>query len=385
MVENHPPSLGPEELELVQSALTTGWVSYAGRFVTEFEVAVAAATGFSCAVSLASGTCALQIALELLAAPGCEIFVPALTFVAPASTVVRAGMVPVFVDLCPASWQLDLDQLERFIAEHCRRAPDGGLINRGSGRRIAGLCLVHLWGDLADIARAGALAAEHGLFVVHDAAQAVGAGIAGQPLGRAVAAAQGRAIAATSFNANKIVTTGAGGALLTNDAALAGEARHLASTAKATPDQFIHDRCGVNYRMSNLNAAVGVAQIRKLPSFVARKRRIRELYRSLLAEAGARIEWASALPGVDANYWSSCVVLDRPAAPVIAALCQRGIQARPVWVPLPRLAIYRDYERASHCDVADRIHDRGVMLPSGPGLGDEDIRRVTAELRELLR
>jgi perosamine synthetase len=383
-LENHPPSLGPEEMELVQSALATGWVSYAGRFVTEFEVAVARAAGFQHAVSLASGTCALQIALELLAAPGCEVFVPALTFVAPASTVVRAGMVPVFVDVCPSSWQLDLDQLEGFIAERCRRAPGGGLINRRSGRRIAGLCLVHLWGDLADVARASAVAAEHGLFVVHDAAQAIGAGLAGQPFGRAVAAAHGKVIAATSFNANKIVTTGAGGALLADDAALAAQARHLASTAKATPDQFIHDRCGVNYRMSNLNAAVGLAQIRKLPSFVSRKRRIRELYRAQLADAGAPIEWASPLPGVDPNYWSACVVLDRPATPVLQSLGQRGIQARPVWVPLPRLAIYRDYECASHCDVADRIHTRGVMLPSGPSLTDDDVRRVTAELRELV-
>src|SRR5262249_8911337 len=134
-IENHPPSLGPEEAELVQSALTTGWVSYGGRFVSEFEAALASATGFQHAVSLASGTCALQIALELFGLRGCEVFVPSLTFVAPASTIVRAGMIPVFIDVHPSSWQLDLEELERFIAEHCR-SEAGSLINRRSGRRI---------------------------------------------------------------------------------------------------------------------------------------------------------------------------------------------------------------------------------------------------------
>jgi len=381
-IENHPPSLGPEELELVQSALTTGWVSYGGRFVSELEAALGSATGFQHAVSLASGTCALQLALELLGQPGCEVFVPALTFVAPASTIVRAGMVPVFVDVDPSSWLLDLEQLERFIAEHCRREA-GSLINRRSGRRIAGLCLVHLWGDLADLERASALALEHGLFLLHDAAQAVGARFDGQPFGHAVGGAKGKVLAATSFNANKIITTGAGGALLANAPALAAEARHLASTAKATASQFIHDRYGVNYRMSNLNAAVGLAQIRKLPAFIARKRQIRELYRARFAEEGLAAEWARPLPRVESNCWSACVVLDRPAAPIIQELNERGIQARPVWVPLPRLEIYRGYETTRH-EVADRIHARGVMLPSGPDLAADDIRRVTAELRGLL-
>lgn len=365
-------------------ALATGWVSYAGSFVSDFEAALAAATGFQQAVSLASGTCALQVALELFAQPGCEVFLPSLTFVAPASTVVRTGMVPVFVDVCPSSWQIDLEQLERFIAEHCRSSA-GFLINRRSGRRIAGLCLVHLWGDLADIERANTLAREHNLFLVHDAAQAVGARLGGQPFGRTVGAAQGKTIAATSFNANKIITTGAGGALLVHDAPLAAEARHLASTAKAMPDQFVHDRYGVNYRMSNLNAAVGLAQIRKLSAFVARKQRIHDRYRVIFAEAGLHVEWPQPLPHVEPNYWSRCVVLDRLAAPIVRTLNERKIQVRPVWVPLPRLAIYRDYEQVSRHGVAERIHAQGVMLPSGPDLTDGDIERVTAELCEVAR
>jgi dTDP-4-amino-4,6-dideoxygalactose transaminase len=382
-IANYLPVLEGRESEYVLEALRTGWVSYGGAFVTRFEREVAARLGFADSVAMASGTCALQIALELIDAAGTEALLPALTFAAPASVVVRAGITPVLIDLAPKTWQIDPDMVDAFIAERCDW--DGKrLINRGSGRRVAALTIVHLYGSMADMARLYATAARYDLAVVHDGAQCFGAFYNGAPLGTIPAPGVSTIVAATSFNANKIITTGTGGALVSNRPELTQRGRHVSSTAKTNTYSFEHDALGLNYRMGNVAAAMGVGQLEQMDQFIATKRRNDALYRQLISAAipSAQLERYEA--GVQSNHWMFCMKIDRPAEPVIKRLQAAGIQARPLWIPLPRLKPYSGYEVFQKTGQADQLWEYGLMLPSGAHLGESDIRRVVSELTAAL-
>ncbi|QQX89528.1 aminotransferase class I/II-fold pyridoxal phosphate-dependent enzyme (plasmid) [Cupriavidus necator] len=254
-IDNYAPLLDGRELEYVAQAIKSGWVSYGGQYVKEFEASVAQTFGCADAVTVASGTCALQLAFELAGELDTEILLPALTFAAPASAAVRAGMHPVFIDLNPKTWQVDDELLAAFLEERCVYR-DGHVVNTTSGRRLSSICLVHLWGDVARLDRIHALARKWNLMVIHDAAQCLGARYKGLPLAAAVPDDQAdQIIFTTSFNANKIVTTGAGGALIAKSQSLCRKARHISSTAKADTMSFFHDYYGLNFRMSNINAA----------------------------------------------------------------------------------------------------------------------------------
>jgi dTDP-4-amino-4,6-dideoxygalactose transaminase len=387
-VENHAPSFDRRDLEAVAAAIESGWVSYAGASVSAFEREVASAMGFPGAVAMSSGTCALQIAFELLDAPGTDVCMPALTFAAPASAAVRAHLSPVFIDVAGDTCQLDPDLVRDFLETACERRDDL-VINRRTGRRVSTLCIVHLWGGLADLDALHEIAAEYKLHVVHDAAQCFGALHRGQPFGRACGIggdAHGlRVVAATSFNANKIITTGGGGAFLASDPALVQRARHISSTAKVGRAAFEHDAYGLNYRMSNINAALGLAQIAKLAHFTDCKRANHELYASRLAIPDLDVRFPADGSCVTPNFWSSCARLPIDADPVIRRMQSRNIQVRPVWIPLPQLAIYARFPYVRRDDVSRQIWRRGVMLPSGPALAAPQIERVIDELRECLR
>lgn len=385
-IENYAPYFSEIEGALALKAINSGWVSYAGSYVTEFEEKVANSIGCIGAVALASGTCALQVAFELLGRPDTEVIMPALTFAAPASVAVRAGMVPIFVDLHEQTWQMNVDLVEEFLANHCVKGK-AGLINKQSGRVVSTICIVHLWGGLADLTRVYELATEYGLTVIQDAAQSLGAGYLEAPFGAHAAAYPDVVTAiATSFNANKIITTGAGGAFLANDSTLLQRARHMASTAKTNGYSFEHDAFGINYRMSNINAAVGVAQITKLPLFVQRKRSIQDEYAMQLASAfGPRTQMAQPVEGSTGNCWSYCVMLEISSERVIQRVQKAGIQARPVWIPLIDLPIYKKYQQAGSQGVARKIWAQGIMLPAGPSLTSDQIRRVVSTLAAELK
>jgi dTDP-4-amino-4,6-dideoxygalactose transaminase len=306
---------------------------------------------------------------------------PALTFAAPASVIVRAGGIPVFVDLDSDTWQMSMTLLRRFLTRCIRR--DGRTINPNSGRVVSTLCVVHLWGGLADLRAISALAREFDLSVIQDAAQCLGARYEGAPFGHwAVTRDAARSIATTSFNANKLVTTGAGGALLCHDERVLRRAAHIASTAKTNPYSFEHDYCAVNYRMSNINAALGLAQIARFPALMAAKREIHSAYVNALSPLG--LGFARPVLGAEPNHWASCVQLSGASEPVIRSMQRAGIQSRPTWVPLPRLSIYDKYETVSEDLVADKLWRTGVMLPAGPGLSLAELQATVHALRAAL-
>jgi perosamine synthetase len=359
----YTPELGALEEEYVLDAVRSGWISSLGAYVTRFEAEFAAFCGTAHAVSTNNGTTALHLALHALGlGPDDEAIVPALTFVATANAVHYTGARPVFADVDAESWCIDPAEVARRITP-----------------RTKAIVAVHLYGHPAPMRELRELADAHGLRLVEDAAEAHGAELGGRRAG-----ALGD-IAAFSFYANKIVTTGEGGMLTTDDAALAARCRTLRDHAMRPERRYYHDEVGFNYRMTNLQAAVGAAQMQRVDGFIARKREIAARYAAGLAGVpGLRL--AVERPGCKNVYWMVSVVveegypLDRDA--LMLALRERGVDSRPFFHPLDTLPPYRS---ADPRPVALALSRRGLNLPSSPSLTDAQVERICAILRGLGR
>ncbi|MCM0081189.1 LegC family aminotransferase [Geomonas sp. Red32] len=362
----HEPCFAGSEWNFVRECLDSGWVSSVGSFVDRFERALEDFTGAPHAVAVVNGTAALHLCLLLAGVePGDEVLIPALSFVATANAVAYCGAVPHFVDSEISTLGVDPVKLARYLEEIALPSP-GGCRNRMSGRPIRALVPMHTFGHPADLQGLSELCGRFGLALVEDAAESLGSRYRGAHTGTF------GLLGAVSFNGNKIVTTGGGGAILTGDEALARRARHLSTTAKL-PHRwaFRHDAVGFNYRLPNLNAALGVAQMEELPAFLSAKRRLAAYYREEFATlAGA--SFFAAPEGCQSNYWLNALLL----APELAGLRDRlldelndrGIMARPAWEPLHRLPPYLDAPRME-LSTAEGLADRIINIPSSPALG----------------
>ena len=378
------PTLSGNEWAYVKQCLDTNWISYLGPFVTRFETDLAAAAGASGCAAMASGTAALHIALIMADVEAeSEVIIPAITFVAPANAIRYVGAWPLLIDASQRDWQMDTAKLADFLAQGCQ-ARNGQLYNRSTGRRVAALMPVHLLGDLCDVDEVAALAARYDLPLIEDAAECVGATYKE----RGFAAPNchlpaSRRWVCTSFNGNKIVTTGGGGAVLANDPALAAHAKHLSTTAKSRALEFFHDEVGYNYRLTNVSAAIGVAQLEKLDEYRARKRAIAERYRQGFT-GDDRITLHPRSRHADPTYWLYTVRLHQPALPVVHKLNEVGIQCRPLWTPIYDLPAFSGKVMAPDCEVAAQLHETAISLPSSVSITDQEIDHVVAEVKALL-
>jgi dTDP-4-amino-4,6-dideoxygalactose transaminase len=370
------PSIGGNAARYLQECLDTNFVSSVGPFVERFEREFAAVVGSRYAVACASGTAAIHLALRVLdIGPGDEVLVPSLTFVASVNPIVYTGATPILVDSEAATLNLDPDLV---VAELDRRA-------RLGRRQPAAIEVVDLLGHPAAIEPIVEAAARHGVTIVEDASEALGATYRGGRLDGRHVGTIGR-VGCFSFNGNKLITTGGGGMLVTDDEALARRARHLSTQARLPGRAYDHDEIGYNYRLSNLSAALGVAQLEQLPELLAARRanaaRYDEALRAMPAvRPAARASWA------DPSFWLYTAALD-PAAPMerdalLAGLGEAGIEARPIWTPLHLTRLYADAPRIGGA-VAEGIFARGVSLPSSSNLTDAQRARVVGRLRELL-
>ena len=365
MIPLHAPEFSGREWELVKDCLDTGWVSSVGSYVDRFEQMVAEASGVRFGVAVVNGTAALQIALLLAGvAPGDEVIVPALTFAATANAVVHAGAVPHLVDSDTATLGLDPVALAVHLDRIATRGANGP-VNRETGRRIAAVVPMHVFGFPVDMAPLLALSADWNLPVVEDAAESLGSTYHGKPCG-----SFGR-VATLSFNGNKIITTGGGGAIVTDDQELARRAKHLTTTAKVPHRwEFFHDEVGFNYRLPNLNAALGVAQFEQLPQRLAAKRRLAQSYLgSFVGFAGAQVMQEA--EGSQSNHWLNTLLLDRDQAhrrdEVLTGLNDAGLMTRPIWTLMHRLPMYQSCPRAD-LSVAEDLAARVLNLPSSANL-----------------
>jgi perosamine synthetase len=364
-VELHEPRLGAREREFVLDCIDTNWVSSAGKYVDRFERMIVAATGAAHAIATVNGTAALHAALLLEGVkPNDEVILPAITFVATANAVSHAGAIPHFVD---SSWDtlgLDPVALDAYLEEISVRQ-DGELVNRQSGRRLRAVVPVHIFGHPVDMAPLLAVAAKYGVVVVEDATESLGSTWKGRACGTFGHSA------VLSFNGNKIITTGGGGMILTDDDEYASRARHFTTTAKKSHAwSFDHDEVGYNYRLPNINAALGCAQMERLPAIVAAKRELAERYLEIFDNfPGARIYREP--EGARSNYWLNTLVLDREIAAdrdrLLSALHPNGVRARPLWTPMHLLPMYRKCPR-SRLPIAEDMHARCINLPSSPFL-----------------
>lgn len=362
----HGPTLGGNAWDYVKECIDTGWVSSAGAYVTRFEKMLAEFTGARHAVAVVNGTAALHVALLLAGVTrDSEVLIPSLTFVATANAVAYCGAVAHFCDVEKRTLGIDSQRLGAHLQE-VAQLRDGECWNRRTGRRIAAIVPMHTFGHPVDLEGLAAVAQRWGLPIVEDAAESLGSYYRGKHTGTF-----GR-LGILSFNGNKIVTTGGGGAILTDDDELAGRARHITTTAKLPHAwEFVHDVTGFNYRMPNLNAALGCAQLEQLPEFLTNKRRLAERY----AEAMAGIEGVSVFrepEGSKSNYWLNAILLDKPDLAtrdrLLGALNAAKLQSRPIWTPMHRLAMYCECPRME-LDVTEQLAQRVVNVPSSAGLG----------------
>lgn len=363
----HEPSFRGNEWAYLKQCLDSTFVSSVGRFVDRFEDQLAAFTGAKRAIAVVNGTAALHVALRLAGVePGDEVLVPTLTFVATANAVAYCGAIPHFVD----SEERTLGMAAGALREHLAVASelrDGRCVNRTSGRVIRAMVPMHAFGHPADIGALLAVARDYRLQVVEDAAESLGSYVGERHTGTF------GLMGTLSFNGNKTITTGGGGAILTNDVELGARAKHLTTTAKLRHQwNFEHDEIGYNYRLPNLNAALGCAQLEQLPGFLIEKRRLFERYRLRFAGVpGVRV--MAEPSGCRSNYWLQTILLDEALAgqrdAVLSATNDAGLMTRPTWVLMHRLAPYRAAPRAP-LPVAESLERRLINLPSSAGLGE---------------
>jgi perosamine synthetase len=367
------PHLAGKEWEYIKECLDSNWVSSAGPFVERFERALAAYVDKKHAVAIVNGTAALHIALIVAGIePDDEVLIPSLTFIAPANAIRYANAWPVFIDVEPKHWQLDVQKLTDFLHNECEWK-HGTLRNKTSGRRVRAILPVDILGHPCDMGPILEAAHKVDLKVVEDATESLGGRYKQTKVGNL------SDIACFSFNGNKIITTGGGGMIVTNDDRLAEKARYLTTQAKDDPVEYVHNEIGYNYRLTNIQAALGCAQMENLDQFVGRKRAIAAKYKQAFRSVDGltlpeEASWAYS------TFWLYTVRVSADnfgvdSRQLMHTLRGCGIQARPLWQPL-HLSKAHQGAQQYRIEAAETINREALSLPSSVGLTNDEQDRV---------
>jgi len=378
------PNLSLDILENIKETIETGWVSTGGRFIKEFEEKVAKYVVVEKAVSCQSGTAGLHLAMRVLGiGPGDEVIVPTVTFIAAVNPVKYMGAEPVFMD-CDDTLNMDMDKLEEFLENECRYI-DGKVVNKKTGRMIKAVVVVHVFGNPANMEKLMEIKKRYNLKVVEDATEALGSYyLEGKFAGRHCGTIGD--IGVYSFNANKIITTGGGGMVVSHNRELLGKVEFLALQAKTDPLYFIHDEIGYNYRMTNIQAAFGVDQIDRLEGFIETKIRNYNLYKKAIED----IEGLTLLPfrpDTRANHWFYSIIVDKEKYgmdrdELLRKLNENNIQTRPLWGLIHKQKPYVN-NQAYRIEKAYYYEKNLINVPCSSNLSEEDIEIVVEKLRKL--
>jgi perosamine synthetase len=367
------PKIGGNEWRYIKDCLDIGWVSSIGDYVDRFEREIAAQVGVEYGVAMINGTASLHMALVAVGVEAeDEVLIPSLTFIAPANAIRYVGAWPVFIDADPANWQMDPQRLVDFVENECLWR-DGILRNKLTGRRVKAMLPVHILGHPTDMDSVMEVARKYSLVVIEDATESLGALYKDQQTGSI------GDIACFSFNGNKIITTGGGGMVVTNNGDWARRIRYLTTQAKDDKIEYVHKEVGYNYRLSNIQAAMGCAQLEQLDIFIATKRQIAATYN----------EGLKGVPGIEpmrqshwalGTWWMYTVLVDESefgmsSRSLIALLGEKGIQCRPLWQPL-HMSPAHSGGRKTDCTVAEMLYIKGVSLPCSAGLGGDELSEV---------
>ena len=362
----HEPSFVGNEWKYVKDCIDTGWISSVGDYVNRFEQQLVTYTGAKHAIAVVNGTAALHVCLLLVGVQtNDEVIIPTLTFIATANAVSYCGAIPLLAESEPSSLGLDAEKLARFLADNAELRA-GQCFNKRTGRRIAAIMPMHTFGHPVNIDELIFIANEWQIPLVEDAAESLGSFYRGKHTGNF-----GK-VAGLSFNGNKIITTGGGGAILTNSLELAKRAKHLTTTARVPHKwSFIHDEVGYNYRMPNINAALGCAQLECLPEFIAMKRTLAQRYMTALEDL-AGVEFVVEPPLTQSNYWLNTLLLDASDEThrdnILEVLNNAGLGARPAWTLIHQLPMFEHAPRMELA-VAEDLARRIVNIPSSVAIG----------------
>jgi perosamine synthetase len=367
------PHVQGNEWAYVKECIDTNFVSSVGPFVDRFERELAAKVGAAHAVATTSGTAALHVALLVAGVQADdEVLVSDLTFIAPANAIRYAGAWPVFIDAEPKYWQMDPEKVSDFLTRECT-SHNGALTNKRTGRRVKAIIPVHVLGHPVEMTPILELARRYELTVIEDATESLGATYRGKPTG-----ALGD-IGCFSFNGNKILTTGGGGMLITNRSDLAKQAKYLTTQAKDDPLEYVHNEIGYNYRLTNIQAAFGVAQLEQLDHYVARKCEIAERYREALNGVPG-ITCMQQAPWAASSSWLFTILVDArsygiDSRQLLRELGSAKVQTRPLWQPMHRSRAHATAQ-AYRCEVSDWLNRDGLSLPCSVGLAPVEQQRV---------
>jgi perosamine synthetase len=368
------PNLAGKEWEYVKECLDTGWISTAGGFVDRFEAEFAKYLNVNSAVSIVNGTAALHIALQLLGVKSNDLVImPNVTFVASANAISYIGAAPLLIDIDQHSWQMDLDLLESFLSTECNLDNSNTLMHVETNRKISALMIVHVQGNICDMDRLLAICNNYNLPVLEDAAEALGTKYKNQYAGTL------GNIGCFSFNGNKIMSTGGGGMIVSNDLELLKRAKHLTTTAKVDALTYFHDEVGYNYRLVNILAALGLAQLEQLDTFLASKINTAAYYRDNLKDIGD-IGFQLTQDGVVSNEWLFTITTSSMQQ-LLDYLNSNGVMSRPFWTPMNQLPMYSNNLYVNHSDVSAIVHRNALSIPCSTSIVESDLENVVSTIK----
>jgi perosamine synthetase len=376
------PHLDGNEWQYVKDCLDTGWISSAGTYVTRFEEAVAKYAGAKYGVACMNGTAAIHIAQILLGIKdGDHVIAPNITFVATLNAIKYTNASPILIDVDPGNWQMDLDLLEAFLEKNTYLATTGMGEEEVTysqsyltHKPIKAIMPVHVLGNMGNMDRLQEIAKKYHLHIIEDSTEALGsfykkkhAGTFGE-------------FGTFSFNGNKIISTGGGGVIVTDDEVLAKQAKHLTTTAKISADEYIHDQIGYNYRLVNVLAAIGVAQMEQLPQILERKKKMDAFYRSELSGVGD-IKFQEVSDEVSPNSWLFTFQTSR-MRDLLKHLNENSVQSRPFWMPMNQLEMFKNDTYITDKNFSDQVYQTAISIPSSSNLTDEQLERVVNTIKE---
>jgi perosamine synthetase len=381
MIPLSVPNINGNEWQYVKDCLDTGWISSAGAYVNKFEEAIQNYTGAKYAVACMNGTAGLQVSLNLLGVKNNEIVIaPNLTFVASLNAISYSGAQIVLIDVCKESWQIDVNLLYKWLKENTKTEIIDGkpqTTEKFSNKKIAAIMPVYVLGGFVDIDKLLDISAIFGVSIVEDSTEALGSFKGGKHAGTF------GSTGVISFNGNKIISTGGGGMILTNDVEIAKRAKHITTTAKTDPLDYFHDEVGYNYRLVNVLAAIGLAQMENFESILKRKKEIDLIYKRELNGVGD-INFQINDKNSNPNCWLF-TFRTKKMRELLNHLISKEIQSRPFWTPMNNLPMYKNLQYINDCDISNKIYKECISVPSSSNLTALDQQKVILEIKNFYK
>ena len=377
MIPLSVPNLNGNEWKYVKNCLDTGWISSAGTYVNQFEVMVADFVGAKYGIACMNGTVGLHIAQIIAGVSSSDyVLTPNVTFIATLNSIKYTGAHPILIDVCPDSWQMDLDLLEGFLMDHTELKLENGKwysYHKSDGKRVFAIMPVHVLGNMGHIDQLRRIAHKYHLVIIEDSTEALGSTYKGQHAGTF------GDFGVFSFNGNKIISTGGGGVIVTDNPTYAKKARHLTTQAKVSNMDYIHDEIGYNYRLVNILAAVGVAQMEQFPELLENKKTMDAFYRAELKGVGD-IVFQNIQNDVNPNCWLF-TFKTRHMRALLEYLNANGVQSRPFWMPMNQLEMFKNSIYISTQNQSAKIYENCISIPSSTSISSNELLIVVKTIK----